>query len=63
MKKTLLTFALLLATLTAGAQNIELTADGPIVPPYTVYLQGGLTYEYAKLAFGAAFSKLTDDNN
>ena len=28
MKKTLLTFALLLATLTAGAQNIELTADG-----------------------------------
>lgn len=43
--------------------TIELTADGPVVPPYTVYLQGGLTYEYAKLAFGAAFSKLTDDNN
>ena len=43
--------------------TIELTADGPVVPPYTVFLQGGLTYEYAKLAFGAAFSQLTDNNN
>ena len=39
--------------------TIELTADGPVVPPYTVFLQGSLTYEYAKLAYGAAFSKLT----
>lgn len=30
--------------------TIELSADGPIRPPYVVYLQGGLTYESAKLA-------------
>ena len=30
--------------------SIELTADGPIRPPYTAYVQGGLTYEHIKLA-------------
>lgn len=25
--------------------SIELSADGPVRPPYTAYLQGGLTYE------------------
>ncbi len=30
--------------------SIELSADGPITPPYRVYLQGGLTYEQVKLA-------------
>ncbi len=30
--------------------SIELSADGPIRPPYTCYLQGGLTYEHIKLA-------------
>lgn len=29
--------------------TIELSGDGPLVPPYTVYMQGGLTYEYGKL--------------
>ncbi len=29
--------------------SIELSADGPIRPPYTVYFQGGLTYESGKL--------------
>ncbi len=29
--------------------SIELSADGPLRPPYWVYLQGGLTYEYTKL--------------
>lgn len=30
--------------------SIEISADGPIRPPYVAYLQGGLTYEYGKLA-------------
>lgn len=35
-------------TFTTGA-TIELSCDGPIVPPYTAFMQGGLTYEYGKL--------------
>lgn len=44
-------------TFTQGA-SIELSADAPIRPPYTVYLQGGLTYESAKLAILSAASRL-----
>ena len=29
--------------------SIELSADGPIKPPYAVYFQGGLTWQHAKL--------------
>lgn len=29
--------------------SIELSADGPIKPPYAVYFQGGLTWTHAKL--------------
>ena len=29
--------------------SIELSADGPIKPPYAVYFQGGLTWAHAKL--------------
>ena len=29
--------------------SIELSADGPIKPPYAVYFQGGLTWSHAKL--------------
>ncbi len=29
--------------------TIELSCDGPVVPPYTAFMQGGLTYEYGKL--------------
>ena len=29
--------------------SIELSADGPIRPPYEAYVQGGLTYEHVKL--------------
>ena len=29
--------------------SIELSADGPIRPPYAVYFQGGLTWYHAKL--------------
>ncbi|MCL6557602.1 MAG: methionine gamma-lyase family protein [Firmicutes bacterium] len=35
-------------TFVQGA-SLELTADGPIRPPYVVYLQGGLSKEYVKL--------------
>lgn len=34
--------------------SIELSADGPIKPPYSVYFQGGLTWEHAK--FGILMS-------
>ena len=29
--------------------SIELSADGPIKPPFAVYFQGGLTWPHAKL--------------
>ena len=38
--------------------SIELTADGPIRPPYTAYIQGGLTYEHVKYAICSAVQKL-----
>ncbi|MGR3741556.1 methionine gamma-lyase family protein [Companilactobacillus sp. DQM5] len=35
--------------------TIEFSGDGPIRPPYTIYIQGGLTYAHVKLAImGAA---------
>ena len=30
-------------------ETIELSADGPIKPPYAVYFQGGLTWPHARL--------------
>lgn len=33
-----------------GGASIELSADAPMRPPYTVYMQGGLTYSHGKLA-------------
>ena len=40
--------------------TIELSADAPIVPPYTLYMQGGLTQEYGKLGIMLALSKIKD---
>lgn len=41
-------------TFVQGA-SIELSADGPLRPPYIVYLQGGLTFEHAMIGtMGAA---------
>ena len=37
--------------------SIELSADGPIRPPYEAYVQGGLTYEHVKLAVTRAVEK------
>jgi cystathionine beta-lyase family protein involved in aluminum resistance len=42
--------------------SIELTADGPIRPPYTAYVQGGLTYEHVKLAVLSSIDKLVKEN-
>lgn len=39
--------------------SIELTADGPIRPPFTAFIQGGLTYEHVKYATCAAVQVLT----
>lgn len=38
--------------------SIELTADGPIRPPYTAFIQGGLTYEHVKIALVEAVKKM-----
>ncbi|WP_411953213.1 aminotransferase class I/II-fold pyridoxal phosphate-dependent enzyme [Alkalibacillus sp. S2W] len=38
--------------------SLELTADGPIRAPYTLYVQGGLTYEHVKLAIISALKQL-----
>jgi cystathionine beta-lyase family protein involved in aluminum resistance len=38
--------------------SIELTADGPIRPPYTAYVQGGLTYEHVKIAVTQALDAI-----
>ncbi|HBY20675.1 MAG: hypothetical protein A2Y24_02235 [Clostridiales bacterium GWE2_32_10] len=39
--------------------SIELSADAPIRPPYTVYIQGGLTYYHAKIATLVATGNLS----
>lgn len=38
--------------------TIELSADAPVVKPYTLYMQGGLTLEYGKLGIMLALSKI-----
>jgi len=40
--------------------SIELSADGPIKPPYAVYFQGGLTWEHAKLGILMSLQKLVE---
>ena len=40
--------------------SIELSADGPIRPPYAVYFQGGLTWCHAKLGILLSVQKLAD---
>lgn len=42
--------------------SIELSADAPIRPPYTVYFQGGLTYEHSKFGVIRALQELYDRN-
>lgn len=40
--------------------SIELSADGPIKPPYAVYFQGGLTWYHAKLGILMSLQKLVE---
>jgi cystathionine beta-lyase family protein involved in aluminum resistance len=44
-------------TFVSGA-SIELSADGPVKPPYIAYFQGGLTYEHGKYALERILKKL-----
>lgn len=42
--------------------SIELSADGPIRPPYEAYVQGGLTYEHVKIAVTRAVENMCEQN-
>lgn len=42
--------------------SIELSADGPLRPPYTAYVQGGLTYAHVKMAVLLALDRMMEHN-
>lgn len=42
--------------------SIEMSADGPLRPPYAVYLQGALSFEHAMLGVLGAASELRSDS-
>ncbi|MBR5445368.1 MAG: methionine gamma-lyase family protein, partial [Clostridia bacterium] len=42
-----------------GGASIELSADGPMRAPYTAFLQGGLTYESARLGILSAADRIS----
>lgn len=42
--------------------SIELSADGPVKPPYAVYFQGGLTWHHAKFGILMSLQKLYNQN-
>lgn len=41
-----------------SGSSIELSADGPIKPPYAVYFQGGLTWQHAKYGILSAYQSV-----
>ena len=41
--------------------TIELSADAPVIEPYTLYMQGALSIEYGKLSIMLALSSLLKD--
>lgn len=43
-----------------SGSSIELSADGPIKPPYAVYFQGGLTWQHAKFGILKSLQRLAD---
>lgn len=45
-----------------SGSSIELSADGPIKPPYAVYFQGGLTFPHAKFGILKAVQELKNSN-
>ncbi len=44
-----------------SGSSIELSADGPIKPPYAVYFQGGLTWQHAKFGILKSLQALVDN--
>ena len=38
--------------------SIEISCDGPLREPYILYQQGGLTYEYGKIALIIAINNI-----
>lgn len=42
--------------------SIELSADGPLKPPYITFIQGGLTYEHVKIAMTAAIEQIINNH-
>ena len=38
--------------------TIELSADAPVIEPYTLYMQGGLTFEYGRLSILLALTNM-----
>lgn len=38
--------------------SIEISCDGPLREPYIAYMQGGLTYDYGKIAVMSAISRI-----
>ena len=44
-----------------SGSSIELSADGPIKPPYAVYFQGGLTWPHAKFGILKSLQSLVDE--
>ena len=49
-------------TFVTGATH-EFSCDGPLTPPYTAFMQGGLTYEYGKLGVMRAVSEMLEKAN
>ena len=43
-----------------SGSSIELSADGPIKPPYTVYFQGGLTWQHGKFGIMKSLQSLVE---
>ena len=43
-----------------SGSSIELSADGPLHPPYTAFYQGGLTWSHAKFGILKSLQKLYD---
>ena len=43
-----------------SGSSIELSADGPIKPPYAVYFQGGLTWQHGKAGIMMSLQKLKE---
>ena len=43
-----------------SGSSIELSADGPLRPPYTAFFQGGLTWQHAKFGIMMSLQKLFD---